>query len=448
MTNEEKLKEIDDLQKLLDISSKAKVDNLLEQSLDLELLKKYQLTLTRNGEYFSIAKRGFLPEIMETMYNDRSAYKKKAIEAKKELEKETDPAKRYSIEKRIARYNNLQLAKKVSLNSAYGALGNEFFRFFDIRQASAITTSGQLAIRWIEKKINEYMNRILETKGEDYVIASDTDSIYLSLDRLVSKTIIAKKPNADTREIIAFMDKACKDRIEPFIDKAYDELAGYVNAYAQKMKMKREALADKGIWTAKKRYILNVYNNEGVEYAKPVIKVTGLEVKKSSTPSFFRDKMEECINIMLNSNQDNLLDYIDRVKAEMKSVNIAEISFPRGVNGLDKFSDKSAIFSKGCPIHVRGSLIYNNLVKTKKLDKRLPTIKEGEKIKFIYLKEPNMIGSNIISFPTELPKEFGLDGLVDYETQFDKAFIEPIKIITDSIGWKTEVVSSLEDFFT
>lgn len=449
MTNEEKLKEIDDLQKLLDISSKAKVDNLLEQTLDLELLKKYQLTLTPNGEYFSIAKHGFLPEIMETMYNDRSAYKKKAIAARKEAERETDPARKFEIEKRIARFNNLQLAKKVSLNSAYGALGNQYFRYFDIRQASGITTAGQLSIRWIEKKINEYLNKLLKTEDADYVIASDTDSIYLSLDKLVSKTIIEQKPNADTKQIIAFMDKVCEDRIQPFIDKAYAELAGYVNAYEQKMQMKREALADKGIWTAKKRYILNVYNNEGVEYAKPKVKVMGLEMVKSSTPSFCREKLWKSIDVILSGTESDVIQFIEDTKNDFKSADISDISFPRGVNGLEKFRDKSGkgLFEKGCPIHVRGSLLYNYLIKTKKLDKKYPTIKEGEKIKFIYLSEPNTIQSNVISFPQVMPEELDIRKYVDYNTQFEKSFVEPLKIILDSIGWKTEHVSSLEDFF-
>jgi DNA polymerase elongation subunit (family B) len=447
MTREEISSQLEDLNKILNLSTQVSVDSLLEQQHNLDVLKRQNLTMVPNGEIFSCDEKGFLPELMETMYNDRSVYKKKAIEAKKELEKETDSEKRFDIEKRIARYNNLQLAKKVSLNSAYGALGNEFFRFFDVRQASAITTAGQLSIRWIENKLNEYMNKLLKTEKEDYVIASDTDSIYLSLDRLVSKTIVEQNPNATTKQIIDFMDKVCENKIQPFIDRSYGELAEYVNAYGQKMQMKREALADKGIWTAKKRYILNVYNNEGVEYAKPKVKVMGLEVKKSSTPAFFRDKMEECIHIMLNSTEDKLISYVESVRDEMKKALISDIAFPRGVNGLEKFSDAKMIYGKGCPIHVRGSLIYNNFVRTKKLDKVLPTINEGEKIKFIYMKEPNPIRSNVIAFPMSLPKEFGIDSYVDYETQFLKAFVEPIKIITESIGWKTEHVSSLEDFF-
>lgn len=431
------------------------VDILLNQEIgDIDehylpgWLRDINCTLTPNGQFFTKERHGFLPEIMETMYNDRSAYKKKAIAAKQEAERETDPGRKFEIEKRIARYNNLQLAKKVSLNSAYGALGNEFFRFFDVRQASAITTAGQLSIRWIENKLNHYMNKLLKTKGEDYVIASDTDSIYLSLDKLVSKTIVEQKPNADTREIITFMDKVCEDRIQPFIDKAYAELADYVNAYEQKMQMKREALADKGIWTAKKRYIMNVYNNEGVEYKKPKVKVMGLEMIKSSTPAYCRKIMWEAIDIVLNKNEMDLIDMIETWRQEFRSQAIADIAFPRGVNGLQKFSDAAKVFGKGTPIHVRGSLLYNDLIKRKKLDKTYPMIMEGEKIKFIFLKEPNIIQSDVIAFPTILPKELGIEEYIDYDTQFEKSFIDPLRIVLDSIGWRTEHVSSLESFFS
>ena len=430
--------------------NRISVDALLNQEISTSVLQTANVTLTPNGQFFTRERHGFLPEIMEAMYNDRSAYKKKSIAAKKELEKETDPEKRIEIEKRVARFNNLQLAKKVSLNSAYGALGNQYFRYFDVRQASGITTAGQLSIRWIEKKLNEYMNKILKTDKEDYVIASDTDSIYLCLDKLVSKTIIEQNTNATTKQIIAFMDKVCENKIQPFIDSAYDELAEYINAYEQKMQMKREALADKGIWTAKKRYILNVYNNEGVEYAKPKVKVMGLEMVKSSTPSFCREKLWEAIDVILSGTEEKVIEFIEKTREKFKSANVPEIAFPRGVNGLEKFRDKSGkgIFEKGCPIHVRGSLIYNNLIKSNKLGKKYQLIKEGEKIKFIYLTEPNNIQSNVISFTGMLPEELDIKKYIDYNTQFNKSFVEPLKIILDSIGWKTEQVSSLEEFFS
>ena len=429
------------------IQQSVDVDDLLSKSIDTSLLSG--CTLTPNGQFFRTRRQGFLPEMMEKMYNDRTVYKKKAIEAKKELELEKDPVKRYDIEKRIARFNNLQLAKKVCLNSAYGALGNEFFRFFDVRQASAITTAGQLSIRWIEKNINEYMNRILKTEDKDYVIASDTDSIYLSLDRLVNLTIRDKDRTASTEQVIAFMDRICEAKIQPFIDQSYTELAEYVHAFSQKMMMKREALCDKGIWTAKKRYILRVHNNEGVQYAKPKLKVMGLEMIKSSTPAACKVKLWEAIDIIFNKDESAVIDFIDEFREEFKKEDPVNVAFPRGVNGLTTYGGKNgSIFEKGTPIHVRGSLVYNHLLKKHKLEKKYELIKEGEKIKFIYLKQPNTIQSNIISFPNSIPKEFDIHQYIDYNTQYEKAFVEPLKIILNSIGWKTEEVSSLEAFFT
>ncbi len=424
------------------------VDDLLDEVNDNSILVQENVTVTPNGQFFRRDKQGFLSTMMEEMYNDRSVYKKKSITAKKELEVEKDPTKRYEIEKRIARFNNLQLAKKVCLNSAYGALGNEFFRFFDIRQASAITTAGQLSIRWIEKDINKYFNKLLKTEDADYVIASDTDSIYLSLDKLVSMAYADKGENVDTAKCIAFMDKVCEDKIQPFIDRSYDRLASYVNAYQQKMQMKREALADKAIWTAKKRYIMNVHNNEGVQYAKPKLKIMGLEAIKSSTPAACREKIKETLNLIMTGTEDDVIKFIDDFRSQFATLDIADIAFPRGVNGLKKFAGEKTIFGKGTPIHVRGALIYNSLITKKKLTKKYQLIKEGEKIKFIYMMEPNTIQSNIISFPTSLPKELDLDKYIDHNTQFDKSFVEPLKIILDSIGWKTQKISSLEDFFS
>jgi DNA polymerase elongation subunit (family B) len=273
------------------ISEGVSVDRLLEKKIDTSRLNN--VTLTPNGQYFRTDVQGFLPKMMEEMYEDRKKFKKLMIKAQQDYQVETDSEKKKELDKLIARYNNLQLAKKVSLNSAYGALGSQYFRFYDLRQALAVTQAGQLSIRWIEKKLNVFMNKLLKTDS-DYVIASDTDSIYLRLGELVNKVYPEKK---DAKSIIAFMDKVCEDKIQPFIDESYQELADYVRAFGQKMQMKREALADKGVWTAKKRYILNVYNNEGVEYKEPKLKVMGLEMIKSSTPGAIREKMRDIVEI-------------------------------------------------------------------------------------------------------------------------------------------------------
>ena len=424
------------------ISDGVNVDKMLGKEVDTSKLQG--VTITPNGQFFRTDKQGFLPKMLEEMYEDRKKFKKMMISAKQEYEKETDANKKYELKKKIARYDNLQLAKKVSLNSAYGAMGSQYFRFYDLRLALGVTTAGQLSIRWIEEKINKYMNDLLKTNGVDYVIASDTDSIYLRLGELVDK-VYSKK--TDVNQLISFMDRVCEDKIQPYIDNSYQELATYVNAYSQKMQMKREGLSNKGIWTAKKRYILNVYNNEGVQYAEPQMKVMGLEMVKSSTPSSIRDKMKQVIKLMVTGTEDDVQEFIADFRKEFRTLPIEEISFPRSVNGLKTYTDKAQIYTKGTPIHVKGALLYNYLLNKHNLTNKYPKVQEGEKLKFTYLIQPNPINDTVISYPSRLPTEFGLDNYIDYELQFEKAFLDPIKIILDCIDWQVEKTSSLADFF-
>jgi len=429
-------------QEMRDILSQGvSVDKMLKKEIDLSELEN--ATLTPNGQFFRTDFQGFLPKMMEEMYEDRKKFMKLMIQAKKEYEAETDDSKKYDIEKRIARYNNLQLAKKVSLNSAYGALGSQYFRFYDLRMALGVTTAGQLSIRWIEAKLNQYVNKIMKTENKDYVIASDTDSIYLNLGPLVKSAMGDRTVDID--RTISFMDKICAAKIEPYIDTSYKELANYVKAYAQKMQMKREALANKGIWTAKKRYIMHVYNNEGVQYAEPDMKVMGLEMIKSSTPAPVREKMKQALQILMKGTESDMHVFIENFRNDFKKLNVEDIAFPRGINGLKEYSNKTTIYSKGTPIHVRGALLYNKYLEEKGLTKKYPLIQEGEKIKFTYLKTPNAFKENVVSFPGRLPTEFGLQDCIDYNMQFDKTFLEPIKVILDCMDWTTERTNSLFD---
>jgi DNA polymerase elongation subunit (family B) len=355
------------------------------------------------------------------------------------------------LEKDISKYKNLQLAKKVQLNSAYGALGNQYFRFFDVRMAESITLSGQLSIRWIEARVNEYLNKLLKTEGEDYVIASDTDSLYISFDRLVNQ-VFGKGDelhHLDTDRVVKFLDDVAEKKIEPFIDKSYQDLADVMHAYEQKMFMKREAIADKGIWTAKKRYALNVYDNEGVRYTDPKLKVMGLEIVKSSTPASCREALKSAVKLIMSSDETTVQKYIADFKEMFRSLPFEDVAFPRGVTDLTKYqtNGKELEFMKSTPIHVRGSLLYNHLLKQHKLEKRFETIKDGEKVKFCYLKTPNPVRQNVLSIMSSLPKEFGLEKYIDYDTQFEKAFLEPISAILSAIGWEAEKTATLESFF-
>jgi len=425
------------------ISSNISIEKLLRKEIDLSKVKDY--TLTPNGQFFRKDKQGFLPEVLEKMYNDRTKYKTAMLKAKQDYENAKTPQEKADYGALVSRYANLQLTKKECLNSAYGALGSEYFRFFDIRQAEGITLAGQLSIRWIEKRLNEFLNKILQTQGMDYVLASDTDSVYLNLEPFISKIYEGKQ--IDNTKAIEIMDKFCEEKIQPFIDKSYSDLAQYINAYGQKMTMKREVLADKAVWTAKKRYILNVHNSEGVQFTEPQMKIQGLEAIKSSTPAACREKIKESLKILLSGDESKLQDYIEEFRQEFKTLRVEDIAFPRSMNGLKEYSNSKTIWAKGTPIHVRGALVFNHMIEQMKLNKRFQKINDGEKIKFIYLKEPNIFKTDVISFTNTLPKEFRINEFVDYELQFEKSFLDPLKIILDCVGWQTEKVNSLEDFF-
>lgn len=418
----------------------ATVDKILNEEISFELYKDN--AVCANGAMYRKDVRGFLPELMEKMYGDRVIFKKRMLQAKQQYEK--TPTK--ALEKEIARCNNIQMAKKISLNSAYGAIGNQYFRYYKLANAEAITLSGQVSIRWIERKMNQYLNKLLSTTDEDYVIASDTDSIYLNLGPLVNKFFAAK--SGDKVAVVGLLDKICEDKFEPYIDQCYQNLANYVSAYDQKMQMKRENIADRGIWTAKKRYILNVWDSEGVRYEDPKLKVMGIESVKSSTPAPCRKMLKEAFNILMTGTEEDVIDFIDKSRAEFKSLPPEQISFPRSVSDVIKYKSHSNIYTKGTPIHVRGALLFNHYIIKNELSNKYSLIKNGEKIKFCYLKKPNILHENVISFIQEFPKELNLDKYVDYDLQFEKSFVEPLKAILDAIGWNVEKTVNLELFFS
>ena len=411
------------------------VDALLDKEVDVDFLKEKNLTMTPNGSLYTRKKQGFLPALMEKMYTDRVKYKDLMIKEQKKG-KAADTNK-------LAQYHNMQINLKIALNSAYGALGNQWFRFYDVRNAEAVSVAGQLSIRWAERAVNQYLNKILETDNDDYVLASDTDSLYVTLDSLVQKVGLT-----DTDKIIEFMDKVCEGKIQDVIDGCYGEMAEYVNAFEQKMVMKREVLAEVAIWTGKKHYILNVHNSEGVQYDEPKLKIMGIEAVKSSTPEPCRNALKEALKIMMNGTEEDVINYIEAFKTKFKTLPTEEVSFPRSVKGLAKYHDAASIYQKSTPIHVKGSLIYNKMLQNKRLTRKYPKIQEGEKIKFAYLKEPNPTGDTVIAMLNALPDEFELKPYIDYEKQFSKSFLDPIIGILNVIGWEHERKTNIMGFFT
>jgi DNA polymerase elongation subunit (family B) len=421
----------------------ANVERILTQQIDFENYKDY--SVCPNGAMYRKDVRGFLPELMEKIYNERVIFKKKMLAAEQEYEK----TKKKELLKEVARCNNIQMARKIQLNSAYGAIGNQYFRYFKLANAEAITLSGQVSIQWIMNKMNSYLNKVLKTSEVDYVIASDTDSLYVNMGSLVET--VFKGREKTTQSVVSFLDKVCQVELEKYIESSYQELANYVNAYDQKMIMKRECIAERGIWTAKKRYILSVWDSEGVRYKEPKLKIKGIEAIKSSTPAPCRKMLKESFNIMMSGTEDDMINFIESCRKKFKDYSPEDISFPKSTSDIVKWKSSSTIYKKeggkGTPIHVRGALLFNHYVKEKKLTNKYSLIQNGEKIKYCYLKLPNPIYENIISFIQDFPKELGLLEYVDYDLQFEKGFLEPLKIILNSIGWKHEKTASLEDFF-
>jgi len=408
----------------------------------LKTLTDKNYSVAANGTCYTKEHQGFLPALMEKLYKERKMYKGKMIECQKRQQAGEN------LEKEISKYYNFQLVRKIQLNSAYGAIGNEWFRYFDVEMAEAITLSGQLSIRWIADRLNVFLNKTLKTKDYDYVVASDTDSVYLRLGNLVDKVC----SNKTEQEVVDFLNKASEEIILPFIKKQYDELATLMNAYENKMVMDRECIADKGVWTAKKRYMMRVHDSEGIRYNPPKQKIMGIETTRSSTPQVVRDALKKAINLILTADEPTVVSFIENFKTEFHQLSPEDIAFPRGVNGIEKYSDSINIYCKSTPIAVKGSLIYNYYIDKYNLDKKYRKIISGDKIKFLHLKSPNPLGGiggrdQIVAFPNSLPKEFELESFIDYQLQFEKSFLDPIKNILDKIGWHHEQVSSLEGFF-
>ncbi len=415
------------------------IENVLNKT---ERPNKKDKALAANGQYFNINKQGIVPYIVDEMYKDRVEIKRSMISAQKELQKvdKNDKQKLYQIERDIAIRENQQMAIKILLNSLYGALGNKYFRFFDQRIAEAITLTGQLTIRWAEYALNRYLNRVMRTeKWKDYVVAIDTDSLYVSLDDIV------KQFNPDNP--INFMDKISNEALESELAKSYDELYSILGGIDNRMVMKREAIADRGLWTAKKRYILNVHDNEGVRYRKPKLKIMGIEAIKSSTPAPCRDALKQIFKVIMENDEKEVQGAIEQFKNYFKTLPPDEIAFPRGVSKVKDYQDRNSIYKKGTPIHVRGSILHNKLINDLALNKKYTPINNGDKIKFMYLRKPNPIHENVIAFTDYLPEEFGLGKYIDHETQFQKTFLDPIEPVLDAVGWSSEEVATLESFF-
>ena len=415
------------------------VEGLMEEKYDLSMLKEHNVAMTANGYCFKRDAQGFLPEIVQRLFNDRVVYKKQMQTAEAEYEKTKDPIAR----KAVSKFDNYQQARKIQLNSLFGAFANNYFRYFDNRIAEGITMSGQYIIQRISDDLNTYLNKACQTSGYNYSFYSDTDSCYVSMQPLVDKLY----KNLSSEKIINILDKICKEQLSKVLLKTSNHIADYTNAFEQKIFFKREAIADHAIFLGKKHYAMNVWDSEGLRYKETKLKVKGLEMVKSSTPGVIRTALKDALKICLTGTQKQLHSFMDTYEQTYLKYTPEQIAFPRSVNGLSKYTNSGSIYSKGTPMHVRASLLYNFHLKEKDLDKKYPEIQEGEKIRFFYLKEPNTIGENTIAFIGSLPKELKLHKYIDYETMFEKSMLQPVDTLTSALGWTTRPEATLEGLF-
>ena len=417
------------------MSPETVVDGLTSTSVEHMLRKQtpsdQNYALAPSGVRFTREKEGIIPAVIRQYYSERRVIKDEMLKAQQEYE--DTPTK--ALSNRISNLNNQQMAIKILMNSLYGALGNRWFRYFDQRVAESITLAGQLSIKWAERAVNEEMNKLLDTDGKDYVIAIDTDSVYINMSKLVDK-FTPKDP-------VKFLDKISSEHFEKVLEKSYADLAEYTNSFVNRMEMGREVIADKGIWVAKKRYILNVHNSEGVQYKEPKLKMMGIEAIKSSTPLECRVKMKELFKIIVSGTEAETQSFISNFRSEFNKLSAEDVSFPRSLSAVSKWRDSATIYKKATPIHARGALLYNHHTKGMNVE----PIKAGDKVRFVYLKQPNPIKENVITFPLHLPRELGLDKYIDYGLQFQKTFVDPLEPILDAVGWSAEPKAQLDMFF-
>jgi DNA polymerase elongation subunit (family B) len=406
-----------------------------------EVIRDKDWAVTGSGACYRKDRKGILPKIIEDLYSQRVATKQKQIAAEQE-----SAAGNKSASHKVTLHKTEQTAIKILLNSLYGAAGNAFFRYFNVSIAESITLSGQLVNRTAERAVNRWLHKNFIRNHQvsdehDFCVAGDTDSIMFCLEPILN--ILDPQGND-----IDFLDEFCKKGIEPVLEKTFEEFAKMTNAYTNRMEMKREVIASSAIWTAKKRYLMNVEDNEGVRYSTPKTKIKGIEAIKSSTPKICRAEFKRIFPILLKGDIDLVQKEIANFRAEFEKQSPDKIGLPRGTNDIMKWKGTGRdLYKKGVPYHVRGALIYNHLLKQHDLQKKYMPLRNGDRLRILFLTKNNPTRENLICFPISLPVEFDLHKYIDYQTQFEKSYLDPLTIILNSCGWAAEKRATLEDFF-
>lgn len=437
-----------------DIYYDVPIEKWVNGEVDTSIAVKAGYTICPNGEMYYRDRKSFMSEMVEMIYSGRKAdkgqmfvHEKEKIRIKEEIHElgenpERVEAYNYHAMQEVM-YGVKQMTKKILINSLYGALANQYFKYGLVENAEAITLYGQLVNKYTQRRVNELFNGLAGSTKTDYCIMGDTDSNYYDV------TTFANMLDDGTKGIqhrVDRIDEFHKTVLGPEVDSYMEDLATYMNSYANKMVWEREIIASACIIIAKKNYAMAVWDKEGVRYhEEPKLKVTGLEAVKSETPEWSRNLLKECYMISLQKDEAHVQEAIKTAYNRMRELPVEDIAISKSVNNIGKYFDPVQIYSKGCVQNVRAAINYNQMLKRHDLLSR-GEIRDGDKIKMIPLVMPNPSGQPIIGFLGNLPSEFGLDEYIDYETIFRKSFKKPITRFLDAIGWHTEHTYNIMDF--
>jgi len=406
-----------------------------------------------NKSKFRKDKQGIIPYLVTKMYQDRKKYKNLMLKKKKELqdaEKVGDSVLIANLTNEVAKFSTMQESLKVCLNSVYGATGNQYFMFFDARSAEAVTTTGQAAIKWISVRLNEYMNKLLKTADIDYVKYIDTDSVTLKMYPLV-KHVYGDNVPEDANVIADFLLKVFDTKILPFIDKMYDEFKQHINADENHLSLKIDTITRKALYLTKKRYIYEVIDAEGIRHDPPEMKIMGLQAIKSSTPAASRVKLKEGIMKIFHGTESECRKFSTEFKKEHDSLPVEDIAAPSGISNITKYEDRTTVYRKGTPAHVKAALVYNKAIDDLGLGSKYRKIMGGDKIKYVLLRMPNPLHQEAIAFvdymPTEIMEAYNLNKYIDRKELFEKNFLSPYNDMVEGAGFKTGTRGSLAILF-
>jgi len=405
------------------------------------MLDNENIGIATNGVIYRTDKDGLLPALLRKWFDERVEYRKLSRKFHEAGDKEKSEY-----------FDRRQYLQKVVLNSLYGVLGLPVFRFYDLDNAEAVTYTGQSLIKFTKKIANYFYNKELEDT-KDHCIYIDTDSVFYSALPLVKK----RYSDLDIKNVDK-MSKAILEiasEVQVYLNKGYEYFAKkFCNLDKHRFDIKQEVIAKSGLFVTKKRYGLKIINDNGKKVNKLMVK--GLDTVRSSFPVAMREMLSKVLeDILMDVPKEKLDEFILNFKNSMKLKEFDKIAIPTSVKGIRKYRSKEgSIFKRyklGTPIHVKSSLSYNDFLKFKKITKRYKPISNGDKIKWVYLKQ-NPLGLSTIAYKGhEDPIEIlnFIREYIDYNKIYKQALHKKIMMLYGALRWDepTDASKTIERFF-